>query len=297
VTRAEDQLVVIGVDGSTGSQNAIRWGLDLAERHGCGVRLLHAYDPAVHDVRIGGGYRADVLTDINDAARDQLEAARLLAHEAHPRLVISTRLVDDSAAAALTDESHDAQAVVMGSHGMSAFSTLVAGSTTMNVATHARCPVVAVPSAAATAFGGRGVVVGVDGSELSDTAIGFAFREAAETDAPLTALLAWMDPLAPSVAAAAFPTHEDATRRLRQAHDQLLAWVEPWSHKYPDVVLHRRVAHEHPVRALAAASDGAQLLVVGCRGRGAARSMLLGSVSHGVLHLATSPVAVGHDHG
>jgi nucleotide-binding universal stress UspA family protein len=105
-----------------------------------------------------------------------------------------------------------------------------------------------------------------------------------------------MDPLAPSVAAAAFPTHEDATRRLRQAHDQLLAWVEPWSHKYPDVVLHRRVAHEHPVRALAAASDGAQLLVVGCRGRGAARSMLLGSVSHGVLHLATSPVAGVDDH-
>jgi len=296
VTSSEDRPVVIGVDGSTGSQNALRWGLELAERRGSVVRLLHAYDPAMSDIRIGDGYQAGMLTEMYDAARDQLEAANLVAHESHPGLVISTRLVDDSAAAALIDESHDAQAVVMGSHGTSAFSTLVAGSTTMNVATHARCPVVAVPSAPATAFGGRGIVVGVDGSELSDGAIAFAFREAAETGAPLTALIAWMDPVAPSVAAAAFPTHDDATRRLRQAHEQLLAWVEPWSHKYPDVVVHRRVVHEHPVRALAAASDGAQLLVVGCRGRGAVRSILLGSVSHGVLHLATSPVAVVHDH-
>jgi nucleotide-binding universal stress UspA family protein len=56
------------------------------------------------------------------------------------------------------------------------------------------------------------------------------------------------------------------------------------------------VVHGHPVRALADASSGAELLVVGCHGRGAVRSILLGSVSHGVLHLATSPVAVVRGH-
>jgi nucleotide-binding universal stress UspA family protein len=296
VASIEDRLVVIGVDGSAGSQNAVRWGLDHAERHGCAVRLLHAYDPVVNDMRIGSGYRAGLLIHMYDAARDQLEAARLLAHESHPGLVVTTRLVDDAAAAALIDESEDAQAVVLGTHGVTSFSTLVAGSTTMNVATHARCPVVAVPSTPATAFAGRGVVVGADGSAVSDAAIGFAFGEAAETAAPLTALLAWMDPLPSYAAAAALPAHEGAPE-LRWAHEQLLAWVEPWSDKYPDVVVHLRVVHEHPVRALAAASDGAQLLVVGCRGRGAVRTMLLGSVSHGVLHLASSPVAVVPGHG
>jgi nucleotide-binding universal stress UspA family protein len=288
--------VVIGVDGSQGSVNALRWGTSLAERHDAPVRLVHAYDPAVHDMRIGGGYDAGVLTEVFDAARDELEAAAVVTAEAHPGLNVTTRLVDDSAAAALIDESHEAEAVVLGTHGVSAFSTLVAGSTTMNVATHSRCPVVAVPSGVAHAFGGRGVVVGVDGSELSDSAIGYAFREAAETGASLTAVLAWMDALTPHVVGAAFPTHDDPTRRMREAHEQLLAWVEPWAEKYPDVVLHRRLVHEHPVRALASASDGAQLLVVGCRGRGAVRSMLLGSVSHGVLHLADCPVAVVHDH-
>ena len=288
--------VVVGVDGSQGSQNALRWGLALAERHDVPVRLVYAYDPAVHDMRIGGGYDAGVLADVFAVARDQLDAAAVLAAEAHPGLTVTTRLVDDSAAAALVDESHEAETVVLGTHGVSAFSTLVAGSTTMNVATHARCPVIAVPSTAAQAFGGRGVVVGVDGSELSDDAIGFAFRHAAEAGASLTAVLAWMDAVAPAALGAAFPAHDDATHRVREAHEQLMTWIEPWAGKYPGVVVHRRVVHEHPVRALASASDGAELLVVGCRGRGAVRSMLLGSVSHGVLHLAGCPVAVVHHH-
>lgn len=286
--------VVIGVDGSTGSENAVRWGLDLAQRHHAPVRLVHAYDPAVNDMRIGGGFDPGVLTRMYDVAHDQLAAVLTAAASSHPGSAITTRLVDDSAAAALIDESHEADTVVIGTHGVSAFSTLVAGSTTMNVATHARCPVIAVPSGATQAFGGIGVVVGVDGSEISEAAIGFAFREAAMTDVPLTAVLAWTDPLTSSVTAAAFPVHDDPARRVRMAHEDLAAWVGPWSQKYPDVVVHRRVVHQHPVRALTSVSDGAQLLVVGCRGRGAVRSMLLGSVSHGVLHLATCPVAVVH---
>ncbi len=288
--------VVIGVDGSEGSQNAIRWGMALAERHGAPVRLVHAYDPVMHDMRIGSGYDGGVLTQLYDAARTQLDEAAKLAAETYPDLTITSRLVDDSAAAALIDESHQAEAIVMGQRGVSAFSTLLAGSTTMNVATHARSPVIAVPSETKAAFGGRNVVVGVDGSTASDDAVGFAFREAAEAGASLTAVLAWIDPIAPAIIDAAFPTHEDPARRLREAQDLLLGWVEPWADKYPDVVVHRRVVHEHPVRALATASRRARLLVVGCRGRGAVRSLLLGSVSHGVLHLASCPVAVVHAH-
>jgi len=285
--------VVIGVDGSTASQNAIRWGIALAERRESAVQLLHAYDPRINETRIGEGFRVSVLAAVHDAARDQLEAARAQAVEVQPGLALTTRLVEDSAATALISASFAAEAVVVGAQGASGFGALVAGSTAMNVATHARCPVVTVPASESAARDGSGVVVGVDGSALSDAAIGFAFREAAETGGSLTAVLAWTEPLTWAVIAAALPTHQ-TTGHIQQAHEQLLTWVQPWSEKYPDVRVHRRVVNDLPARALAAASEGAQLLVVGCRGRRAVSSMMLGSVSHGVLHLATCPVAVVH---
>lgn len=257
------------------------------------VQLLHAYDPTISETRIGEGFRTSVLGAVHDAARAQLEAARALAVDIQPDLHLTTQLVADSAATALIGASFDAEAVVVGARGASGFSAVVAGSTAMNVATHARCPVVTVPASESAAHAGSGVVVGVDGSAQSDAALGFAFREAADSGGSLTAVLAWTEPLTWSVIAAAMPT-PDTTGHLQRAHDQLLAWVQPWGEKYPDVLVHRRVVHELPARALAAASEGAQLVVVGCRGRRAVSSMMLGSVSHGVLHLATCPVAVVH---
>ena len=64
-----------------------------------------------------------------------------------------------------------------------------------------------------------------------------------------------------------------------------------WQEKYPDVAVDQKVVYGHPVPALVAAASAARLLVVGSRGRG---SVVLGSVSHGVLHRATGPVAVVH---
>jgi len=65
-----------------------------------------------------------------------------------------------------------------------------------------------------------------------------------------------------------------------------------WGQKYPQVTVRRRVLRDGAVRALVDASRGAQLVVVGSRGRGNAAGLLLGSVSHGVLHAAQCPVAI-----
>ena len=62
--------------------------------------------------------------------------------------------------------------------------------------------------------------------------------------------------------------------------------------RYPDVEVTRSVVHDEPVSALIRHADGAQLLVVGSRGRGDLSGLLLGSVSRGVLQRAGGPVAV-----
>jgi nucleotide-binding universal stress UspA family protein len=316
MTTSELNTIVIAVDGSSGSKGALAWGLATAERRGAPVRLVFAFEPAMHDIRLGGGYDAGVLGDQYDAARNLLDTALQRASAQHPKLRVTALLADDSAAHALIEQSSDVDTVVMGTHGAHGFSRLVAGTTTMNVAGHAHCTVVAVPShpddadlapsggpSSERSMGplpepwtgpltGHGIVVGVGGSEISQDALGHAFREAAETGEPLIAVHAWTYALTASVIGAALPLRHDP---IAHEHAQDVALGEElasWSEKYPTVQVTRRIVHERPVRALTGASTGARLLVVGRRGKGARTIRLLGSVSHGVLHLATCPVAI-----
>jgi nucleotide-binding universal stress UspA family protein len=280
--------IVIGVDGSPGGTSALTWGLALAERSHSPVRLVHAYAPSMWDVKIGGGNDIGVVGDALSTARDLLEQAFEQAKSRHPTLSITSRLIDDAAPSALIEESRAAATIVVGAHGARGFSNLVAGSTTMNVASHAHCTVVTVPTDLTHAAEGHGIVVGVDGCEVTQAAIAFALGEASVTGQAVTAVHAWVDPVTMS------PMSQDTAGYSRAREQALTEILAPWMDKYPDVAVTLRVVREHPVHALAAAADGAQLLVVGCRGRGPVRAMMLGSVSHGVLHLATCPVAVVH---
>ena len=82
------------------------------------------------------------------------------------------------------------------------------------------------------------------------------------------------------------------------ARDERLVLAESmagWQEKFPDVSVEHLVVLGHPVPTLVSRSTQARLLVVGSRGHSALRSLVLGSVSHGVLHHATGPVAVVHN--
>ena len=64
--------------------------------------------------------------------------------------------------------------------------------------------------------------------------------------------------------------------------------------EHPDLKITTAVLEGDPASALAAEAErvGAALLAIGTRGRGGFRGMMLGSVSHGVLHAAKCPVAI-----
>jgi len=86
------------------------------------------------------------------------------------------------------------------------------------------------------------------------------------------------------------------TLLLEEAHtDELRAMAETVAglgEKYPDVQVEQRLRQGRPAKVLAEASQGAALVVVGSRGHGGFKSMLLGSTSRSLLHHAQCPVLI-----
>jgi nucleotide-binding universal stress UspA family protein len=139
------------------------------------------------------------------------------------------------------------------------------------------------------------VVVGVDGSKHAEAALRFAAEEAALRRAPLRIVHAWQFP------PFEFPTDvrdsADALPGLMRAMSDdaeavVQAAVALVKEYQPSVPCEPRVVEGHAGSALLEAAEGAALIVVGSRGRSDFAGMLLGSVSHQVLHHASCPVTV-----
>jgi nucleotide-binding universal stress UspA family protein len=139
------------------------------------------------------------------------------------------------------------------------------------------------------------IVVGVDGSEPSTAALRWAIEEARLREARLVAVHAWTFVSTPSLGdpglapVAATTLMDDLTIEREGAEhvlDEALAGV-------PEAADAERVVSEgSPGEVLVAAAEGADLVVVGSRGRGGLRSALLGSVSSHVAQHAACPVVI-----
>jgi nucleotide-binding universal stress UspA family protein len=225
---------------------------------------------------------------------DPAEAARTAAATAEslaPGLQVTPVGDGDYAARALVRESESAGVVVVGSRGLGGFAGLLLGSVSHEVVAGAHCPVVVVPTEEAAAREGGPVVVGVDGSDAAVAALDFAFRFAAAHGLSVLAVQAWA-PYFVQGAGASAPMAREWQADLDATRDALHKVVAPWRAEHPAVTVDERTVVGPPARALVDVAKDASLLVVGRRGRGEIASVVLGSVSHSVLHRADAPVAV-----
>ncbi|MEV0283557.1 universal stress protein [Kribbella sp. NPDC050820] len=283
------QPILIGYDGSAASLAALRWAAAEARRQLVPLRVLHVAPwPIVRSVT---GAAVMLRQDsIRTAAERLLDQACRSVRSAYPGLTVEVEVVFGDTGPVLLREAADAAMLVLGSTGLGEFREFATGSVTTHVATHAHCPVVAVPAGWTPEPDGE-VVVGVDGSERSTAAIDFAFRHVEQSGARLTALLAWHDPVSTGPGDMVPVVYDlDALER-----DSALVLAETLSGHladHPDIKVTERVVHAAAADALLDASRTAQLVVVGSRGRGAVRGLLLGSVSRDLLHHARCPVAV-----
>lgn len=195
-----------------------------------------------------------------------------------------------AAAQVLVAESEHAQLVVLGTRGLGGFSGLLIGSSTVQVSAHAACPVAVVPPAGPDRVDGP-VVVGVDGSEISSHALEIGYEQAQARGARLVAVHAWREPVAIGPGDV-LPLVYDVDAVEEDERRVLAESVAGWQEKYPDVEVEQRLVRSQAAQALLAAAESAQLLVVGSRGRGGFRGLLLGSVSQTLLHHMPCPLVI-----
>lgn len=248
--------VVVGVDGSDDALHAVRWGIARARRLGRPLRLVHAFPwPLVQapghvatGLALGPGLRAE--------AQKVVDEARALVPEDQP---VRTEVHIGFAAPTLLAEAEHAESVLVGSHGLGGVGALLIGSTGVELAARAPCPVIVLPYDAGPDDAPRTIVIGDDGSAPARDAIAFGRAEAAALGVPAVIIHAGDD--RPPADAGGVPY---------------------------------RTVHGHPAHELITAAGDTGMIVVGSRGRGGFRGLLLGSTSQTVLHHARCAVAVVH---
>ncbi|MFI0793466.1 universal stress protein [Micromonospora rubida] len=284
--------VVVGVDGSAIALDAVRTAAREAASRRRPLRIVHAFIWPLMRVTVDPAPGAPAGAGLRNQAERYVAEAVTEAGRIAPEVAVTGAVVDGSPAPVLLAESRDASLLVLGSRGLGGFAGLLIGSATVQLSARAACPVLVVRGESRA---DGPVVVGVDGSELSTEAVGFAFDEAARRGVPLVAVHTWLYP-APLGPGDILPLVYDLEALAAEEERVLAESVAGFAAQYPDVPVQQRLMRGSPAGVLVEESKTAQLVVVGARGRGALAGLLLGSVSHAVLQHAHSPVAILH-HG
>jgi nucleotide-binding universal stress UspA family protein len=282
--------IVVGVDGSESSQEALLWAVAEAKLHGQPLDALMAWEylDQHHVPAEDRHFEPDY---------DEAEALDVLAQYVADVLgpdasgQVGLRPTCDLPARALLDAGNDAAMLVVGARGRGGFTSLLLGSVSQKVLHHATCPVAVIRPAAEPRPGiGEGrIVVGVDGSRNADAALRWAIDEGRRRDASVEVVHAWHMPLA-----APYPglsTDVDMTtieKAARETIDQAIGRAKLTTKDRVGKV----IALSGPSSLLLETAKGADLVVVGSRGLSAAKGAVLGSVSHQVTLHAPCPVVV-----
>ncbi|NLS09440.1 universal stress protein [Nesterenkonia sp. MY13] len=319
--------VIVGVDGSEQSLRAAHWAAAEAYRRELPLSVVTAYSiPAFAASSMDGGYAMMDDSSLRAGADRVIDEAKEFLRD-YPGEV-SYYVESGDPTAVLLEYSEAAEMLVVGSRGRGGFFGRLLGSVSSALPAHAKCPTVLVPlkfstkeeNAVTTATGAipivaatdqpgapapgslieegahpirtkdkRPVVAGVDGSDYGRVAALVAAQEASERETTLRLVCA-LPPLGSTLVW--IPTHIDDTDAVKELQEKLEAGKLWLNDHYPELNIDAEVIDGTAVDVLVEETRGAQLTVLGTRGRGGFAGMLLGSTSQGVLQHAEGPLMV-----
>jgi nucleotide-binding universal stress UspA family protein len=138
------KTVMVGVDGSRGSRNALTWAAAEAADHGADLVVINVWERALLPALGSGSVPPGDVQNPRERAADDLVAVIKEELGENPPVLAQTRVKEGHAAEVLISESADADLLVVGTRGHGGFAGLVLGSVSQHVATYAQCPVTVV---------------------------------------------------------------------------------------------------------------------------------------------------------
>lgn len=324
---ADSQAIVVGIDGSDASLNALDFAIAEASATGRSIRLVGAYTiPSVAAATIDVSYVPIDDSAVRAAVTESLKAAAAKVKEADVAVEAIIEIGD--AAGVLVEETAQASLAVVGSRGRGGFAGRLLGTVSSALPAHSHCPTIVVPvgwskdaerTAKQTAsfpladsagttfefdeeaetiegpdFSGR-VVVGVDAMGKESPALWKAAELAEERGTPLTIVGVITTSI---VGPEWLPSTGELKKFVDRGTEKLEAAASAVREKHPNLEAGWLLLDGQPSEALVRASDTADILVVGTRGRGGFAGLLLGSTSQSVLpysHCPTMVVSVKRD--
>ncbi|MEV7686725.1 universal stress protein [Streptomyces bungoensis] len=285
--------VIAGVDGSPESLAAAEWAAREAVRRDRPLRLVHAWN--WHPERTDGEPASAAQRHL---ARRALRRAEERVRRAAPGLRTADEQVEGPATAALLRAAEQAELLVLGSRGLSAFAGLLVGSVALGVIARAPVPVVLVRAGEEAADehppaggGPLDVVLGIDLADPCDEVLAFAFEAARLRGARLRVVHAWQPASAIGLGSGDVGLL-DAPWQAGEWRQFLSAVLRVWRDKYPEVEVLETVVEGRASAALVRAASAASLLVVGRRTADRPTLPRTGPVTHAAVHHVRCPLAV-----
>ncbi|RKN45707.1 universal stress protein [Streptomyces hoynatensis] len=277
--------ITVGVDNSTGSRTAGEWAAREAVRRRLPLHLVHVW--------------LDEPTFMAPPP-DRAEAERLLGEIAadvaarHPGLEVTSEVVSGSPVARLIERGDEAELLVLGSRGHTAFVGFLLGSVSLPVTAHTARPVVVVcEDTSGEPEAGGEIVVGLkDLGPSADALLGPAFTMASARGAAVRAVGVYSLPsvfgrdAADLLRQQGFNEEED---RVGRALSEALA---PWRPQFPRVRVVEHLRFGNAAEELLAAASEAGLLIIGRRVARPALGLRIGPVAQSVLHHSPAPVMI-----
>ncbi|MHA7209931.1 universal stress protein [Arthrobacter sp. MDT1-65] len=268
--------IIVGYDGSDGSQRAVRWAARHASATGIPLLVAHCTAWPLFTTNLGP---VEGIKDsgLQHEAEKTLAEGLELAAQAAPHLEITQRLLTGFPAEVLTTLSADASLLVTGTRGLGGFAGLLVGSVSLHLAASASCPIMVVREDQPAQ---DHVLVSVDGSPESDRAV----LKAADLAETLKQSLHLLHVLphrrhSPDVSADAErdPIIQQSLNLLPTGTQLTIAEEATTATSTPGAIIER--------------ARTASCVVLGAKGRNTLGARL-GSTVHAVLHHATGNVIV-----